>query len=167
MLVFRSQAGKMKLANLVFDIGYFCRAVQVQMRFGDLSRAPLRLLRLELRGEIVECEWIARAADEWDRAIPADKCGRNVSTQALKDAIRVRNLLFCSLPGVDTALFRVFRKSTAGGLELIITGTVTREQRATPNVSSLAMRAKLIGLHFWLEDGILEALRSEECAMSF
>jgi hypothetical protein len=157
----------MKLAKQVFDIGYFFRAVQVQMRFGDLSRAPLRLLRLELKGDVVECEWIARAADEWDGFIPGHVSEENVSEQALMDAIAVRDLLFLSLPGADTALFRVFRESAAGELELIITGTVAREQSSAQNVSSLAMQAKLLGLQFWLQDGILEALRSEECAMSF
>jgi hypothetical protein len=155
------------LVKQVFDIGHFFRTLQVQMRFGELSRAPLRLLRLELRGDITECEWISRAADIWDGDIPQHVRGGNVSAQALQDAIAVRELLFSTLPGVETALFRVFRESAAGELELIITGTVTREQQAARNISSLAMRAKLLGLRFWLEDGILEALRSEECAMSF
>jgi hypothetical protein len=156
----------MKLAKYVFDIGYFVRALQVQLRFGDLSRAPLRLLRLSLQAGIVECDWVARAADQWDVDIPRQVSDGNVSTQALRDAIAVRDLLFCSLPGVETALFRVFRESAAGELELIITGTVSREDLAARHVSSLAMQAKLLGLHFCLEDGILEALRSEECAMS-
>jgi hypothetical protein len=157
----------MNLVKQVFDVGYFFRAVQVQMRFGDLSRAPLRLLRLELSGEIAECDWIARAADQWDGEIPRQVSDGNVSTQALRDAIAVRNLLFCALPGVDTAMIRVFRESISGELELIITGTVKKDEQATRKVSSLAMRAKLLGLQFWLEDGILEALRSEECALSF
>jgi hypothetical protein len=162
-----SQAGKMELVKQVYDIGYFFRAVQVQMRFGELSRANLRLLRLELKGERVECAWIARAADEWDDLIAVHARENNVSTQALMDAICVRELLFSSLPGTDTASFRVFRESNAGDLELIVTGTVMRVQPATRNVSSLAMRAKLLGLQFCLEDGILEALPSEEFAMSF
>jgi hypothetical protein len=155
------------LVKQVFDIGYFFRALQVQMRFGDLSRAPLRLLRLELRGDTAECDWIARAADQWDGDIPRQARGENVSTQALEDAIAVRKLLFTSLPGVEKALFRVFRESAAGEVELIITGTVTREQQAARNISSLVMRAKLLGLQFWIEDGILEAFRSQECEMSF
>ena len=156
----------MSVVKHVFDIGYFIRALQVQMRFGDLSRAPLRLLRLSLEAGVVECDWIARAADEWDVDILPQVSNGNVSTQALRDAIGVRDLLFSSLPGVETALFRVFREPVAGELELIITGTVSREEHAARHVSSLAMRAKLLGLHFWLEDGVLEALRAEECAMS-
>jgi hypothetical protein len=156
----------MKLVKHVFDIGYFIRALQVQMRFGDLSRAPLRLLRLRLEAGVVECDWIARAADEWDVDIPPQVSNGNVSTQALRDAIAIRDLLFSSLPGVETALFRVFREPGSRELELIITGTVSREEQPARHVSSLAMRAKLLGLHFWLEDGILEALRVEECAMS-
>ena len=157
----------MQLVKQIFDIGYFIRALPIQMRFGDLSRAPLRLLRFEWEGEAVECDWMARAADEWDANMPRQVSDGNVSAQALQDAIAVRRLLFCALPGVDTASLRVFRQSIGGGLELIITGTINREQEASRHVSSLAMRAKLLGLRFWLEDGILDAIRPEECAMSF
>ncbi len=79
----------------------------------------------------------------------------------------VRDLFFGALPGVNTAVFRVYREAAGTEFELIIAGTVTREQSVARSIRSLAMRAKLCGLRFWLEDGILEALRSEECAMSF
>ncbi len=32
---------------------------------------------------------------------------------------------------------------------------------------SLVMQAKLLGFQFWMEDGSLETLQSEDCAMSF
>jgi hypothetical protein len=157
----------MGLVGQLAEIGNFIRAQRIQMRFGELSRAPLRLLRLKVQGDTAECDWMSRPADEWDRDIPRRVSEANVSTQALQDAIVVRDLLFCALPGIDTASLRVFRESIAGEHELIITGTVTREQQGPRHVASLAMRAKLLGFQFWLEDGILEALRSEECVMSF
>jgi hypothetical protein len=110
---------------------------------------------------------MCRPADEWDRDIPRRVSDLNVSTQALRDAIAVRDLLFCALPSVETASLRVFRESPAGEDQLIITGTVAREQQTSRYVASVAMRAKLLGLQFWLEDGVLEVLRSEEYAMSF
>ena len=149
------------------QIGYFIRAQRIQMRFGELSRAPLRLLRLELRGNSAECDFMSRPADEWDRDIPRRASDLNASTQALQDAIAVRDLLFFALPGVDTASLRVFRESPSGEHPLIITGTVVREQQTSRYVASVAMRAKLLGLQFWLENGVLEVLRSEEYAMSF
>ena len=151
----------------IFDIGQFFRGLGVQLRFGHLSRAPLRLLRLELRGNAAECEWMARPADPWDADFPRPVGDRHATLQALEDAIDMRALLFGALPGVDTAAFRVYRESCGTEPELIITGTVTREQSVGRSVRSLAMRAKLLGLQFWLEDGILEAMRSEECALSF
>jgi hypothetical protein len=157
----------MQLARLLTEIGLFIRAQRIQMRFGELSRSPLRMLRFELRGRTAECEWLARSADKWDADVPRHVCESNVSAQALKDVIDVRELLFSALPEVDTASLRVFRNSAAGEPELIIAGTVTREQVKPRHVSSLAMRAKLLGLHFWLQDGVLEALQSEECALSF
>jgi len=71
---------------------------RIQMRFGELSRAPLGLLRLELRGNSAECDLMCRPADEWDRDIPQRASDLNVSTQALQDAIAVRDLLFFACP---------------------------------------------------------------------
>ena len=47
-------------------------------------------------------------------------------------------------------------------VELIITGTVTREDKPPLRVSSIAMQAKLCGLHFTLEDGVLGTLSARE-----
>lgn len=153
--------------RLLWSIADFGRAIHREMRFGELSRAPLRLLRLEWRGDVVECDWIARSADEWDADLPRRVGEENASVQALLDAIAVRELLFYSLPGVDTASLRVFRQSPRGTHDLIITGRVTREDEAPRNVPSTAMQAKLLGFQFWFEDGSLDALQSEECEMSF
>ena len=100
--------------RLLWGIADFGRAMQRQMRFGELSRAPLRLLRLEWRGDVAECDWLARPADEWDRDLPRQVSDGNVSEQALRDAIAMRELLFDALPGVDTASLRVFRPSAGG-----------------------------------------------------
>jgi hypothetical protein len=155
------------LVKQLSGIGNFFRALRIEMRFGELSRAPLQLLRFELGGELAECDWLARPADEWDRDLPRHVGSGNVSEQALRDAIAARELLFRALPGVDTASLRVFRQSAGGTNDLIIAGTVTRGEAVPRYVPSVAMRAKLLGFQFWFEDGILEAMQSEECAMSF
>src|SRR6202521_2255258 len=134
--------------RLLWGIADFVRAMHRQMRFGELSRAPLRLLRLEWRGEVAECEWMARHADEWDRGLPRPVSDANASEQALRDAIAIRELLFDALPGVDTAALRVFRQSAGGKQDLIITGTVTRGDEVPRKISSTAMRAKLLGFQF-------------------
>jgi hypothetical protein len=152
--------------RLLWGIADFGRAVHRQMRFGELSRAPLRLLRVEWRGDVAECDWMARPADEWDRDLPRQVSDANVSEQALRDAIAMRELLFHALPGVDTASIRVFRQSSGGTRDLIITGTVTRGEEVPRNVPSTAMRAKLLGFQFWFQEGFLEAMPSEECAVS-
>ena len=151
----------------LWEIADLARALHREMRFGQLSRAPLQLLRVEWRGDVAECDWLARPADEWDRDLPRQVRNANVLEQALRDAIAVRELLFDALPGVENASLRVFRQSPGGGHDLIVVGTVTRGEEVPQNVPSTAMRAKLLGFQFWIEDGILEALQSEECAMSF
>jgi hypothetical protein len=157
----------MQLVRLLTEIGLFFQAQKIQMRFGELSRAPLRMLRFELRGEAAECDWIARPGDRWDAHVPPRVAELNVTNQALNDVIAVRELLFAALPDVKTASLRVFRPSQSGEPDLIIVGTVTREQGRMRHIASLAMRAKLLGLHFWLEDGVLESLQADKCAMSF
>jgi hypothetical protein len=150
----------------LWEVADFVRTVRRQMRFGELSRAPLRLLRLELRGDAMECDWMARPADVWDASLRRSQRDRNESLQALSDAISVRDLLFDALPGIDCAVLRAFRQPAREPPELIILGTVSRETPAVHRVSSLVMRAKLYGFCFCFEDGFLRVLqlgdRSEE-----
>ena len=153
--------------RVLWRISDFGRAMRRRMRFGELSRAPIRLLRLEWRGDVAECDWLARPADEWDRDLPRRVGDGHAAEQALRDAIAIRELLFSALPGVEAASLRAFRQSAGGTHDLIIAGTVTRGEEVPRNVSSTAMRAKLAGFRFWLQDGALEAMPSEEYAMSF
>lgn len=158
-------AEKGRMMRHLCEIGDFVRRMRTHTRFGDLSRAHLKLLRFELHGDQAECNFLARRADPWDAGLPAAVAGRNVSAQALRDAISVRALLFRVLPDISRAVLRVYRL-TGESLELIITGVVRREEQAPATVRSLAMRAKLCGLQFWLDDGILESLHPEECLVS-
>jgi hypothetical protein len=153
--------------RLLWAIADFGRRVGRQMRFGELSRAPARLLRLEWRGDVAECDGMARPAEEWDRDLPRQVSDANVSEQALRDAIATRELLFCALPAVCAASLRVFRQSPDGTRDLIITGAVTREQEVPRNVPSTALRAKTLGFQFWFQDGFWEAMPPEQCAVSF
>jgi hypothetical protein len=161
-----SDGGEAKMMRYLCEIGEFVRRLRIQARFGELSRAPLQLLRLELGRGIAECDWIARPPDRWDVELQLKAAERNASLQALKDAIEVRDLLFRVLPNLYSAVFRVYRQSADEKLKLIITGTVSREQLVPVHVRSLAMRAKLLGLRFWLNEGVLESLPPEEYAVN-
>ena len=144
------------------QIADFVRGLRTQMRFGELSRAPLQLLRLQLEGETAEYDWIARPPDPWDAALPSRERDRNASLQALLDAMALREMLFCVLPGIRSAEFRAFRQSAREPPRVVIAGTVTREAPAVPRVPSPAMRAKLYGFHFCLDDGVLRPQSSED-----
>jgi len=144
------------------QIADFVRGLRTQMRFGELSRAPLQLLRLQLEGETAEYDWIARPPDPWDAALPGRERDRNASLQALLDAMALREMLFCVLPGIRSAEFRAFRQSAREPPRVVIAGTVTREAPAVLRVPSPAMRAKLYGFHFCLDDGVLRPQSSED-----
>jgi hypothetical protein len=144
------------------DIRNAVMRLRVQLRFGRLSRAPLGLIRLEWRGNHVDCDWIARASDEWDQGLPHYISDSNASLQALEDAIVVRDVLFYTLGDISSATFRVYRGIGSEPHELIITGTVTRPEPVRWNIHSLVMRAKLSGFQFDLDDGRLVPIQVQE-----
>jgi hypothetical protein len=149
------------------NIADFFWKLRTRMRFGSLSRVPLELLRFELRAESAECEWIARAPDPWDLDLVAEVGGRNAALQALLDAIALRQILFSAIPEIQEAKFRVYRKRSPDTHELIIAGLVSREDEAPSRISSVVMRAKLYGLHFSIQDGMLEPLQLEPQNLEF
>jgi hypothetical protein len=157
----RSKTGS-RLAKQLCNAGQLLRALRVQMRFGELTRAPLQLLRLNIREEVVECDWLARSPDPWDKDLPRNIEHRHEGLQALKDAIDVRALLFETLPHVETAYLRVYRESSHPSREMIITGYAERGDSASRSVRSLVMRAKLLGFRFSLEDDKLVQISEEQ-----
>lgn len=144
--------------NWLFATAELAWRIRRQLRFGDRSRLPLKLLRLELREDFAECEWMARPHDPWDSDLPAHVREQNETWQALRDTLSVRDALFVSMPQVQRARLRVYRQQQAAEPDLIITGIVSREDEPPPRLSSIVMRAKLYGLQFNLSDGSFEAL---------
>ncbi len=143
------------LAMGLWEIGHFLRRLRAHVRMGDLSRAPLRLLRFEINANRVQCNWVARPPDPWDADLRPEIGRRNVSVQALRDAIEVRRLLFDLLPDADQADLRIYREFPNTPRELIVSGRVYRNQESRRDVRSVAMQAKLLGLRFALENGVL------------
>jgi hypothetical protein len=135
---------------------------RVQMRFGRLSRAPLRLLRLEWSGGRIECDWVAREHDEWDADLRRPLSEANASLQALEDAMLVRELLFYTFPDLSSGTLRVYRQFGEESAELIIAGTVSKPEPSRWTVRSLAMQAKLCGFHFSLDNGKLNPIQVEQ-----
>lgn len=120
-----------KLAKQLWNASQFLRGLRIQMRFGELSRAPLQLLRFQMLAGVVECDWLARLPDPWDEDLPQGVRQRHASLQTLKDAIEVRALLFDTLPQIDTAHFLVYRESPSFAREMIITGCAQRNDNSS------------------------------------
>ncbi len=138
--------------NVFWETSEFMRKVRVRMRFGELSRAPIKVLRLELRQDSAECDWLVRPADEWDVDLPPRVRETNHSLQALRDAVQMREMLFATFRDLPSATFRVFRLCPQREPELIMTGTAQREDEIPPRIPSVVMRAKLSGFRFSLSD---------------
>lgn len=154
--------GSSGLTQPFCGVSHFFLALRLQLRFGELSRAPLRLIRLQIKDTQAECDWIARSEDPWDAYLAREIGQRHASLQALKDAIDIRSLLFSAVPHVKAARLRVYRENDARSRELIIAGNLRRRDGTFRSVHSLAMRAKLTGLRFRLENGLLNRLPLEE-----
>jgi hypothetical protein len=143
----------------LWELADFIRSTRRRMRFGEFSRSPLRLLRVEIGERTAECDWVMRPPDVWDDSLQRGARKRNESQQGLADAITMRALLFDSLPHVENAVLRAFHQTDREPSELMILGTVSRESPDVHRVSSMAMRAKLYGFCFCLENGFLRPLQ--------
>jgi hypothetical protein len=156
------QEGRPWLAEQFCNVSQFLRGLHVRMRFGEHTRAPLHLLRFNILGEIVKCDWLARSPDPWDDDLSEGIRKRHASLQTLKDAINVRVLLFETMPHVETADLRVYRETSDYKREMIITGCVQRNDHSSRNVHSIVMRAKVLGFRFYLEGDTLLTIASQE-----
>ena len=157
--------GAGSLLTQLCDFSYLFRVVKAYLRFGELSRAPLKILRLQLSEESAECDWVARPADAWDEQLPGPVRDRHASMQALEDALAMREAMLCLMPQIHTATMRVYRAAPERSRELIIAGRVAREDEVPHRVRSVAMRAKLCGFHFVLDAGVLAGLPSHYVAI--
>ena len=134
----------------------FLRDLRLQMRYGSLTRAPLQLLRFQIVGEMVECDWLSRSLDPWDADLSSHVQQRHASLQALRDAIDIRALIFRAIPGIDTAYCRAFRGGPTP--EPIIAGNVHRNDHSARDVHSLVMREKVLGFRFRMEGDVLRKI---------
>lgn len=141
--------------KVLFDTAEFLRQVRTRLRFGELSREPLLLLRVEWKGDAVECDWLMRPVDPWDKDLPPHLARENQTLQSLRDALKLREIIFRCFPAVGVAHLRMFRADEEHRLELVITGSVTRSNEILHRVASLAMRARLCGFSFNMNDGTL------------
>jgi hypothetical protein len=150
--------------NSLLDAADFLRRARRKMRFGEFSREPLKLLRLEWIGNALECDWLMRPADAWDVDLPARVVEENQTLQALRDAITLRNIVFESFPGVDNAELRMFRLGADDFLELVMSGSVIRTNEVFERVASIAMRARLCGFRFTQGEGSLQRMAPLGCS---
>lgn len=136
----------------------FFDKIRSRMRFGRLSRMPMVLLRVEWKGDLVECDWLMREGDPWDADVPARIAEQNVTRQALEDAMNLRDIIFHAFPAVTSAHLRMFRGVTAEQHRLTMSGIMDRFDRDVSNVPSVVMKAKMCGFRFSLSRGVLETI---------
>ena len=146
--------------NELLDAMEFLGKTRRRLRFGKLSRVPLKLLRLEWKVTSVDCDWLMRPADPWDKCLPNSVADKHVSIQALRDALLLREMVFKAFPNIERAELRMFRATEDGGLEVMLMGTLSRSDEILQRVPSVAMRAKMCGFRFSLAQGVLESLHS-------
>ena len=150
------------MTELMETADFLCLARR-RMRYGALSREPLRLLRLEWRETVVECDWLMRAPDPWDKFLPQHLARKHQTLQALRDALSLRDMVFATFRHVSQADLRMLQMESGKPLELMMSGTVHRANEIMQRVPSVAMRAKLCGFEFSLAEGVLETRGRVPC----
>lgn len=140
----------------------FLNLVRKNLCSGASFMEPLTLLRFEWKGDLVECDWLMRPPDPWDNDLPAHLSKENQTLQSLRDGLNLRDTVFESFPAVIRAYLRMFRSDANHRLELVMTGSVNRDNDTFHRVASLAMRARLCGFHFTVEQGVLENMALPE-----
>ena len=136
----------------------FFHAVRSQMRFGEFSRLPIRVHRFEILEDAAECEWFMRPPDPWDVPLPSRIQQEHMTEQALRDGIKIRELIFRGFPEIRRAGLRMYREIEGTSPELMMIGEVERETSGLGSVASLVMRARLYGFRFSLTGGVLEKM---------
>ena len=144
--------------KILIDIAKFLRRTRRQLRAGELTREPFQLLRVEWKGDLLECDWLMRPVDPWDKYLPLELAAENQTLQALRDALKLRDLIFRSFPAVGLARLRMFRADKSHRLELVMTGSVNRWDEEFHRVPSVMMRAKMCGFHFTVMEGAIRGL---------
>lgn len=148
----------------LFEAAGFLRKARKWLRYGALSREPLLLLRFEWKGDSVECDWLMRPVDPWDKDLPEHVARENQTLQALRDALKLREIVFESFPAVMSADLRMFCADADRRLELVMTGNVNRSNEVLERVASIAMRARLCGFRFVRTEGSLESVTPLGCS---
>lgn len=144
--------------SVLLETSNFVSQTRRKLRFGELSREPLRLLRLEWKDDSVECDWMMRASDPWDSYLPPLLARENQTLQALRDALELRESIFRCFPAVEHACLRLFRADQDGRLEMVMKGSVCRANEVLYRIASVAMRAKLCGFDFTIAEGDLKSM---------
>lgn len=150
------------LVEQICNASHFLSRLRVQLRYGELSRAPITLLRLQLIGDTLECDWLARQPDPWDFDLPKHIRMRHASLQTLRDAMDVRSILFRAFPAVDSANLKIYRSGPTGQQELIVTGCAQRNDNSSRWIHSLVVRARNLGFRFRLENETLSTMPEPE-----
>jgi hypothetical protein len=140
------------------DIADLLQRARKRVRDGGLSREPFLLLRVGGRGDSVECDWMMRSVDPWDKYLPEHLATENQTLQSLRDALKLREIVFRSFPAVGMAHLRMFRADAEHQLELVMTGSVNRTDEVLHRVPSVMMRARLCGFHFNVREGSLRGM---------
>jgi hypothetical protein len=144
--------------KLILDTIEFFHSMRNQMRFGEFSRLPIRLHRFEVTYDSAECDWFMRPPDPWDVHLPPNLQQEHITSQALLDALKIRELIFRGFPQVQQAGLRMYREQEGATPELMMIGEVERKDHDQSSVASPAMRARLYGFRFSLTGGVLERI---------
>jgi hypothetical protein len=146
------------------------RNLRAAWKLRRVRRALGNALALHRRGEVrpdglsllegfikLTVSWRARDIHPWDRDLPEDRAVGRLLDQTLHDTEDAVERIFSAFPEASTLELNVFEKEPASN-KVIMSGLVERSDVGRCESSSIAMRLRMLGINYCVEDQRLDAI---------
>jgi hypothetical protein len=124
-------------------------------RRGEVRSDGLDLLEASVK---LSVSWRARGIHPWDRELPEQRTAGQLLDQTLHDTEDAVERIFAAFPEASTLELDVFENDPSSN-RVVISGAVDRSDVGRCDSSSIAMRLRMLGINYRVENRRLEVLK--------
>jgi hypothetical protein len=125
-------------------------------RRGEVRSDGLVLLDASVK---LTVSWRVRGIHPWDRDLPEERIAVQLLDQTPHDTEAAVERIFAAFPEASTLKLNVL-ENDPGSNRVVITGAVDRSDVGRCDSSSIAMRVRMLGINYRVENQRLEVLKS-------